>query len=1213
MGVHGLWQLVSPVARPVQLESLRDRKLAIDASIWIHQFMRTMRSEDGSVLRSGHTLGFFRRICKLLFYNIKPVFVFDGGAPTLKRSTLRERRKRRQGMKENIKRTAEKILKAQLRTQLVKEEEKRRMTAQVEQDSHANATDDQDEDYTYLEQLDNSSALDKLRQLNAIKRDQYELPPLANDKDSTGKKSRNRRDPRLATNEELQDFIDEFKPSDIDMDSSVFQALPTEIQYEIIQDAKLKSRQTSWARLDNMVRQSKTPLDFSKQQIMQLKHRNEMTQRVMHMNDMASKSTDNSSPNRIAGERGKQYLLVKNENLEDGLGWKLPGVATKPSATVTEAASSPEEATTSINQHLDKTDGMDLADDPVARAVASDPRLAALMGDLDNDEGDDADMQPQQQNEIYNSDSGAYPSYYDDSNGDYLSDDHFEDETPLFTYQPTVQQQQQQHQPMDEWENHGFETHQDGGPAARNQILSKLYNDDYQTESFSPSSQQYSYDSSSNPQDSINDDHSWELELDADDFYKLWLSRVPDAFIYMHSFNNEYITLLKEAISDASPIPVLETQLKLVQKVFGKSNDSNAMTHEAYWFHQCFLEHTLAWKQRLANETARLAMYRENRLVNDDKPTDSPVILDDDDDDDDIQLTVANDSQQSIQSHVTSPQDTNVTPVVPLEHSKPMDSTFLAATMLSQEPRRQEHSDDADHSKAVDEPPVETTSLSSPADKAVGESPVATAAISSPVGKAVGEPPVATAATSSSVDENSSGIDNTTTTDVPPIAMYSSGNESSGIDDTTTTDAPDTAMYSSGNEGSDNDDVSTTDAPATAIYSSGNESDGMDDSSGNEEDPSALAIELDDDDDLAGTTTAAAAEEENAEFARFFSDIVSRDLSSVQQELADDVQHLNKQQYKQMGNADTVTDQMVQDIQELLQLFGVPYVVSPMEAEAQCAYLLEHNLVDGVVTDDSDVFLFGGSRVYKNMFNQEKYVECYLIQDIGREMHLDRTKLIQLAYFLGSDYTPGLPGIGYVSAMEILAAFQDDNDDDNGNDERSLVAPLHRFKQWYDSGTDNTDFERKFRKKHTHLDIPPDFPNPLVKDAYYSPLVDTSLERFTWSPPQLDSLRLHLMKSLHWSEEKTDEILIPVIREMNQRQATGIQTTISSFFDPSAGLHSSPSKKARKHKSVRIQNVVKKLGKYKKTADNDDDDDSSSQSETEPKVVKKPRRKRTTP
>lgn len=36
---------------------------------------------------------------------------------------------------------------------------------------------------------------------------------------------------------------------------------------------------------------------------------------------------------------------------------------------------------------------------------------------------------------------------------------------------------------------------------------------------------------------------------------------------------------------------------------------------------------------------------------------------------------------------------------------------------------------------------------------------------------------------------------------------------------------------------------------------------------------------------------------------------------------------------------------------------------------------------------------------------------------------LDRTKLINLAYLLGSDYTEGIQGVGYVTGMEILNEF----------------------------------------------------------------------------------------------------------------------------------------------------------------------------------------------
>lgn len=53
-----------------------------------------------------------------------------------------------------------------------------------------------------------------------------------------------------------------------------------------------------------------------------------------------------------------------------------------------------------------------------------------------------------------------------------------------------------------------------------------------------------------------------------------------------------------------------------------------------------------------------------------------------------------------------------------------------------------------------------------------------------------------------------------------------------------------------------------------------------------------------------------------------------------------------------------------------------------MEAEAQCAFLNEINLTDGTITDDSDIWLFGGKTVYKNFFNQSKYVMEFKAEDI---------------------------------------------------------------------------------------------------------------------------------------------------------------------------------------------------------------------------------------
>lgn len=132
--------------------------------------------------------------------------------------------------------------------------------------------------------------------------------------------SRSALDPRLATVEEMHSFISEMAPSDFDLTSEAFRSLPTEVQYEIIGDLRLKSRQTSFKRLQNMLKNSETPLDFSREQIKGLKERNKLTQQLLTTTDSMGKAHV-EIPIRIAGERNREYVLVKNEG--DGKGWIL--------------------------------------------------------------------------------------------------------------------------------------------------------------------------------------------------------------------------------------------------------------------------------------------------------------------------------------------------------------------------------------------------------------------------------------------------------------------------------------------------------------------------------------------------------------------------------------------------------------------------------------------------------------------------------------------------------------------------------------------------------------------------------------------------------------------------------------------------------------------------------------------------------------------------
>jgi len=59
-----------------------------DISIWLNQAVKGVRDREGNSVQNAHLLTLFHRVCKLLFFRIRPIFVFDGDAPLLKKQTL---------------------------------------------------------------------------------------------------------------------------------------------------------------------------------------------------------------------------------------------------------------------------------------------------------------------------------------------------------------------------------------------------------------------------------------------------------------------------------------------------------------------------------------------------------------------------------------------------------------------------------------------------------------------------------------------------------------------------------------------------------------------------------------------------------------------------------------------------------------------------------------------------------------------------------------------------------------------------------------------------------------------------------------------------------------------------------------------------------------------------------------------------------------------
>ncbi|KIM39948.1 hypothetical protein M413DRAFT_19658 [Hebeloma cylindrosporum] len=1090
MGVKSLWTLVTPVGRPVMLETVEGKAMAIDSSIWLYQFQATMRDKDGRALANAHVLGFLRRIAKLLFYGLKPVFVFDGGAPALKRNTLNERRKKKSGAATTHVKLAEKLLAAQMRREALNHAQK------ASQKSKATGSGPPpviplNDDTVYLEDIVgpgpktppvNSTKANKFRD-----HDPYRLPEVDLEEAVTKATRSAAPDPRLATEDELRAFIEEMRPEDFDINSPAFHELPTEVQYEIIGDLRLKSRQTSYARLHKMLKKAATPLDFSKEQIKNLRQRNALTQQLLTTTDSIG-SAHIAIPVRIASERNKEYILMKNEGEFGGwiLGIKDTGTREKPILIDHEEPTPAEDDSDADMEEVEVPAA--IAPDQDLREYQREMALAGL-GRRNISKGSRLVGVAKSINRKTK------------TRGNLRFDLH-EDEEP-------------------------FQTPRLDEPDEEDDLLAYAVQVSMESAVRSPSASP-----GKPPPNPPYASTSQKESTPEDDFYAddPGPSRLDWALAFANSGSSR-------SHSTPSKTPI--------SSLFGKPS-------------------------LLTSPTEALG-----------SPPKAADISDSDDDMEEVNLELPISKESTLQPGLGSPplnvNEDELEQSAPKSGSSFADPTpklsFVPSGMLLRSP---------ENPRAIAEPrqvfidsdeEMEEVLVNSLPTEYISSAQIHTQAASSSK-----SPPRPRLDLGNLEPAHSTLMSSTTT---PPV-----GNQDEGENEN------EERLFA----------WSRTPSPSLEI-------------DGDHPSPPAEAWDAADEIDVHA---------EEGEFARFMSQMKGKNLEEVRSEIDDEIKGLNHQRKAAIRDSEDITQQMIAQIMTMLRLFGIPYITAPMEAEAQCAELVTLGLVDGVITDDSDVFLFGAQRVYKNMFNQSKTVECFLLSDLSRELGMDRDTLIQLAYLLGSDYTEGLPGVGPVVAMELLKEFP-------GH------GGLHKFKDWWtkvQSGKDKEEdnkskFRKQFKKKFKNLYLASDWPNSVVRDAYYHPTVDSSEEPFKWGMPDLDGLRAFLREELGWRQHKVDELLLPIIQRMNKRsQAAALnkQGNLNTYLDITAGSGTHAPRQRQAYASKRLQQVISDFRKAQKSGsltpssrsgsvavqDEDEGNNNGSGSEEEERP-KKRKRKQSTP
>ena len=130
-----------------------------------------------------------------------------------------------------------------------------------------------------------------------------------------------------------------------------------------------------------------------------------------------------------------------------------------------------------------------------------------------------------------------------------------------------------------------------------------------------------------------------------------------------------------------------------------------------------------------------------------------------------------------------------------------------------------------------------------------------------------------------------------------------------------------------------------------------------------------------------------------------------------------------------------LTAGMVAEAQELLRLLGLPVVQAPSEAEAQAAHIARRGHVWAAASKDYDALLFGAPRVVRFLtISGREYLPSKgtfrpitpELIDVGRMLQalgITATQLVDLGLLVGTDFHPGIRGIGPKKALALVTRY----------------------------------------------------------------------------------------------------------------------------------------------------------------------------------------------
>ena len=198
---------------------------------------------------------------------------------------------------------------------------------------------------------------------------------------------------------------------------------------------------------------------------------------------------------------------------------------------------------------------------------------------------------------------------------------------------------------------------------------------------------------------------------------------------------------------------------------------------------------------------------------------------------------------------------------------------------------------------------------------------------------------------------------------------------------------------------------------------------------------------------------------------------------------------------------------IILESKQLLGALGVPYMESPASAESQCGYLVKEGIAHYSNSQDFDSLLFGCPNMIQNLSKslrrkvQGKWTYTKItplsvdLRKNLKELEINQFQLVDLALLVGTDYFPGIKGIGPKKALKYI------------KNQKQIENVITSVNEKYDVSTLTPEIIKTVRK------------------IFLFPEVNKSTEIFYWNLPNKPNVVDLLCKEHHLNRERVENNL----------------------------------------------------------------------------------------